>query len=107
MKKFTISCDRGSLAIGNEDFVIFIPTNTGDGIFNVHLSRSHLPNMKEYDFVSCITGKCHIFNYDCLSNEDRARHIKEKLTVSLDGYYGVFRRKKDNYIDDFYIIKWS
>ena len=105
LNKFRISCDRGSLSIGNAEFVSYIPTSTGDGSYNVYLSTSYHSDYP-IEFVAAITGKSHVFNYDCLSEEDRATHIEQALTLPLDGYYGIYRSKR-LYPEYFVIVKWA
>lgn len=105
LKEFRITCDRGCLAIGNAEFVSYIPTNTGDGSYYVFLQPSD-PRDYNLELVAATRGKCHVFNYDCLSEEDRATHIERNVTLPLDGYYGIYRSKR-LYPEYFVIVKWS
>ena len=103
MKKVEVACDRGCISIGNEDFVTYIPNGSGDGFFTVYISENE-PDLTKYETVSLVSGKCHLFEYDCLTPTDRARHIQEGRTIPLDGYYLILKPRK---WEDFsmYILK--
>lgn len=105
LRKFKITCDRGCLAIGNAEFVSYYPTSTGDGSYYVYLQAS-VHRDYNLELVAAITGKCHVFDYDCLTKDERAHNIEQNLTLPLDGYYGIYRSKR-LYPEYFVIVKWS
>lgn len=103
MKKFRVDVDMGGISLGTESFCAHYSNGSGDGISYVYIS-SEQPDPVQYEFIDVVKGNFHLFNYDCLSKEQRVECIRNGNTFKLSGRYGVYRKRDCS--GDMYLQRW-
>lgn len=105
MKRYLYECDGGSLLIGNADFACCYPNNYGDGCHTVTIlerpNEIHI-DRNDYDFVGSICGLFNVYDYDCLSAEDRT--LGRGVLCEVAGRYGIYAKKRNG---DMLIEYWD
>ena len=88
MKKYRCYSDIGSVLVGNEELRVALPNIGGDGYTKLEVyEQEECPNLNsKYDFITCMTGKFNVYEYDCAKGD-------EKPLLTLEGRYGIYRGK--------------
>lgn len=88
-------CDAGSILAGSKLFAVHLPNGYGDGLFDVFIidERSSIKIPDGYSFVTIVEGRFNIYDYDCLSKEERDND--DNILVQINGKYAVFCNQGD------------
>ena len=96
MKKYTYSCDGGSLLVGNPACVTHIVNGYGDGEFGVYLLDDGDKLKDGLKFITSIRGyDIKVYDYDCL----RLCELEEHVLFGLTGRFGIYSDGGDIYIE--------
>lgn len=105
MKKYFYDCDGGSLLIGNADFACHYMNNFGDGCHTLtvfELEDDPVDYSKSYEFVGSICGEFNVYDYDCLTAEERTDN--KRVLCSLRGRYGIYAERHGG---DMMLVYWD
>jgi hypothetical protein len=92
-KKFTYSCDGGTIMLGNETSRVSFPNGFGDGEFTVTVTTEKTYGKhrnQKMNWLGILEGNnIHIYDYDCLGDEDvtNENHI---LYTLPEGRWAVY-----------------
>lgn len=115
MKSYIYHCDGSQLVLGNENFLVKIYNNHGDGAHKIYVTEPGETPMcvagcdvsteeqlkHNFESIGTVHGKFNVYNYDYLKGEELVD--ASNIIVVLEGHYHVYVEKPGVYGGDLWL----